>query len=112
MNDRYGRFSIPTELFKRAPSDVMQIFGKCIVIRAESSYMRHAIDYEAMSPHFDIVAEGEITPEYEWVFSSGGKWEARRLDRYTTDQVKAMIDKAVRSVPKQVIIKERRRGWR
>lgn len=110
-NQRIGKFTLP--IFKLATMPAAQfreIMGMCVILRAESRHWDGSVEYEALSPYFDIVPEGVIPPTYEWT-NQYGKWTAHRTDMFYQSDVDKMIQKAVKAVPAKVIIKQRGRGW-
>jgi hypothetical protein len=50
--------------------------GACIILRAEMRYATDGILYEAYSFRFRELAEGEIMPLYDWVFTDEGDMQA------------------------------------
>jgi hypothetical protein len=70
---RIGRFAMSLELVERDPDTARAIMGRCIVVRCEMMYEHQTLKYIALSPDFDEVPYGEITPEYRVIISDGGK---------------------------------------
>ena len=70
---RVGSFSIPFQKVETFDTTAKRIMGLCIVVRAESNYIRGEIDYIAISEHFRSLKEGEVTPAYIWHASGSGE---------------------------------------
>lgn len=64
MSSRKGHFSISRTLIKEEPEVVALAMSGMIVMRAECMLHTDAIEYWAMSEHFDEIELGEIVPEY------------------------------------------------
>lgn len=62
--NRRGAFSIERGLLVTEPESVARILGSCIVLRAEMMLSYDAIQYQALSPLFDIIEKGMVLPEY------------------------------------------------
>lgn len=69
---RYGRFSLPAQMVSEGRWEVTRIMGMCSVFRAEHILMCDRVQYEVLCWKFRPIAQGEIAPEYEWVFSDSG----------------------------------------
>ena len=80
--ERCGKFFIGAHMIRKYPDLVKKIMGECIIVKAEMSYIRHGIEYEAISDWFDFVPQGEYAPEYtitihkqgnnlKWMFEKG-----------------------------------------
>jgi len=69
---RIGRFRISMRLIERFDTDVKRVMGQCIITRADYLFSCDAIEYVAISEHFRELDEGEIAPEYAWIFTSDG----------------------------------------
>jgi hypothetical protein len=63
---RKGTFSITDEFIKDSPDIVMKILGNMIIVRAEHLFSSGRTEYNAYSPTFDTVTEGEIAPWYSF----------------------------------------------
>ena len=68
--NRKGVFVIHNEILYRNPESVMALMSKVIVIRAEHLLMIHGIEYNAYSPLFREISQGEIIPTYEVITDS------------------------------------------
>ena len=72
MRKRIGRFSISREFVDKNPEVVLAIMGRVIVVRCEMMYQHDELEYIALSPYFDELPPGMITPKYEVVISKDG----------------------------------------
>lgn len=72
MMRRFGRFIICRKGIDDFSTNVKRIMGKCIIIRAQMLYECDAIEYYAISEHFDLLEPGTIPPTYEWHIDSDG----------------------------------------
>lgn len=84
---RAGRFRISAELIEDELPLVQRIMGMCVILRAECLWERRAIEYVALSPQFDELAEVTLLPDYEWIVMAGAEpfIEARRVSIGTPD---------------------------
>lgn len=73
MDKRIGRFAMSRQIVERDPKTARAIMGRCIVVRCEMMYAHDTLEYVALSPDFDEVPNGVITPEYDVIISEGGK---------------------------------------
>ena len=73
MNRRIGRFAMSRVLVERDPETARAVMGKCVVVRCEMMYAHDTLEYMALSPEFDEVPEGMISPEYDVIISEGGQ---------------------------------------
>ena len=64
MINRKGRFAISAEFIRSIPEALLELMGMVIVIRAEYIMMTEVIEYNALSPHFRPLKEGDMVPEY------------------------------------------------
>ena len=69
VNQRVGKFNIDRYLIDNDPSSVRKIMGQCIVIRAEHMFMNDAVEYIAISDHFDNRERGALIPEYNVIIN-------------------------------------------
>ena len=69
MNRRIGRFEI-SAIWVDA-EDRPNILDRCLVLNVEHDFARCTIRYVAIHPDFDEVAEGQVAPMYEGLFSDG-----------------------------------------
>lgn len=70
MNDhRLGRFTLTRACIDQDRDAARLVMSACIVVRAEMRWAEDAIDYTAISPHFEAVPEGNVIPIYEWEIS-------------------------------------------
>lgn len=71
--NRVGRFALSRDIVHHDPDTARAIMGRCIIVKCEMMYVRDGFEYIALSPDFDEVPEGEITPDYDVVISEGGQ---------------------------------------
>jgi len=65
LKRRYGKVTIDHKLIDKDPLTVANvIFKDCVILRAESCYIKDAIDYTIYSQDLDIVEFGMVTPPY------------------------------------------------
>jgi len=62
---RRGRFELASDLLAEYPGVVMKAFAGVVVTRCEHNYDRQVFDYAAVSPHFELVEDGELAPHYD-----------------------------------------------
>ena len=72
MSRRYGRFALHTEWVREYRSELLRVMGKCAVFRAEHLLHLDQIEYMAACDHFRQLNEGEVVPEYRWIFTDEG----------------------------------------
>lgn len=65
-DNKRGILRIKIDVINDDPKLVRKVMGKIIVVRAECMDFGQEIEYQAISPLFDKLKEGEIIPEY-WV---------------------------------------------
>jgi hypothetical protein len=53
-------------------SDVMDVMGHCVILRAEFNWASNVMTYEAWCPLFDHLDEGHILPKYIFETNTGG----------------------------------------
>jgi hypothetical protein len=68
---RLGKFSIPMKRVSKFDTTVKRIMGLCIIVRAEVMYDRDAVEYVALSEHFEENPEYVVVPEYIWHVDDG-----------------------------------------
>ena len=73
MNKRIGRFAMSRQLVEQDSEIARAVMGRCIVVRCEMMYWHDTLEYMALSPDFDEVPQGTVTPEYDVIISDGGK---------------------------------------
>ena len=74
MDDRrIGRFALSAELVKRDPETARRIMGRCIVVRCEMMFEYNTLEYVALSPDFDEIERGMMSPVYDVIISDGGE---------------------------------------
>lgn len=61
---RIGRFTIPWEIIENRPAEARVALTACLVVRAESMFHMRAVEYIAVSEHFDEVPPGVEVPLY------------------------------------------------
>jgi hypothetical protein len=62
---RLGNFSLEDQSIYEQPQIVMMIMASVIVVRAEHLLLEKCVNYCAMSPQFEELANGEVIPTYE-----------------------------------------------
>lgn len=64
---RVGSFEVAQWYIEKMPREVAEVFAslRVLVVRAEALFHVNAISYTAISPSFEIVNEGEVTPVYD-----------------------------------------------
>ena len=63
---RVGKFKIHIGLIRGENNHkLLRLFANTVIIRAEHNYLAGCIEYEALSPLFRQIEEGEVVPEYE-----------------------------------------------
>lgn len=62
---RAGCFRIDDRLVHCNPSLALRILSTCLITRAEYMYCSRQFAYEAYSPHFDVLPDGVMIPEYK-----------------------------------------------
>ena len=68
---RAGKFKIHIGLIRGENNHkLLRLFANTIIIRAEHKYFDGFIEYEALSPLFRQIEEGEVIPEYEITFTT------------------------------------------
>jgi hypothetical protein len=67
---RIGRFYIHLSTLNRNPAMLRQLFAQCIVLKAEISYERDAIEYHAICDQFRQINIAESAPVYAADFHS------------------------------------------
>lgn len=64
MDRRIGKVLISIDLIQNQPDLVRELTEGMIIVRAEQLFVEGAIEYIAISDHFDEVAEGGTAPNY------------------------------------------------
>ena len=67
MNRRYGKFTVTRQALldlMRDDIDSTSLFGNFIIVKSELDFISDIVGYEAWSPLFDEIAEGEVIPLY------------------------------------------------
>ena len=82
MERRWGRLVID-DSFLRYDSPLMQmVMSRMVVTECTHHYMTDELDYNAISPEFDVVGPGEQIPEYHVVIDEDAAWERKiRFER-------------------------------
>ena len=62
---RLGKFNVSLDLIEQCPEVVKSVLSHMIVLKAETLYHTHTIEYVAMCDEFDVVPEGYVVPYYE-----------------------------------------------
>jgi len=62
---RVGKFTIPRDLIRGDNNeDLLKLFAKTIIMRAEYKYTKDVIEYTALSPLFRVKEAAETIPKY------------------------------------------------
>ena len=69
VHRRIGSFEISQDALLNLPEDAFMMMEDVLVVRCEMMYLRRVFEYHAISPHFDLVPEGEIPPKYVCEFT-------------------------------------------
>jgi hypothetical protein len=78
MKSQMGKFYIDNYQIKNNPLDIMQIMGRCVVLRAERLWEKDRTEYIALSSQFQVIPEGCMAPEYVWE-KRNNEWWAKRI---------------------------------
>jgi len=70
-NRRLGKFTISSMMIERSPEIVRAVMGRCIIVRCEMLFEFDALEYVAISPDFDEVQPGMISPKYDVITDNG-----------------------------------------
>lgn len=70
---RLGIFKIPCDSIEKRPDETRAALATCIVVRAESLYHEDAIEYVAISEHFEEIPLGTRPPEYKCILRTEDK---------------------------------------
>jgi len=63
--NRIGKFNIQRDLIRGDNNeDLLKLFAKTIIMRAEYKYTKDVIEYTALSPLFRVREAAETIPEY------------------------------------------------
>lgn len=65
MKDRKGKFYVASILLENHYDAIMKIMGRCVITKCEHLFHNEQFEYFAISPDFDELLPGEITPVYE-----------------------------------------------
>lgn len=64
--NRIGRFKISRDLIRGDNNeDLLKLFAKTIIMRAEYKFSKDVIEYTALSPLFRVKEASEAIPEYK-----------------------------------------------
>ncbi len=67
---RIGRFRISNELIEKNPDAIQKAFAQVIPVRAEQMLHIDAIEYCAISKHFEEIQEEQEAPYYDVTYNS------------------------------------------
>ncbi|MDF9409940.1 MAG: hypothetical protein A4E52_00595 [Pelotomaculum sp. PtaB.Bin013] len=75
--NRIGKFKLQMDLIRGDNNeDLLKLFAKTIIMRAEYKYTKDVIEYTALSPLFRVKEAAETIPEYrvecKSIYSDGG----------------------------------------
>jgi hypothetical protein len=88
LKDRRGIFIITRYAIDNFPNTIMEIMGKCIIVRAEYFMLTDFVKYEALSPHFDVVPEGLQPPKYSiWIVDNQIEFHKIESDNPTEEDL-------------------------
>ncbi len=74
INRRRGTFRVSLEMIQEDFLSVRKSMQNLVVINADYNIASQVIEYEAVSPDFDVVPDGEISPPYQaTMFAVGAK---------------------------------------
>jgi len=71
ISRRLGRTFIPYASLVADQDAHLAIAARGIVIRAEFLLHRNGLEQIAMSPDYDVVPDGGMPPDYEWLVERG-----------------------------------------
>lgn len=77
---RLGRFTASSSLARQFSTSLKRVMGQCIIVHAEQMFANDEIQYCAISEHFAPLPNGEIVPQYRWVFSETDGLRAERVE--------------------------------
>lgn len=60
-----GKFDLPVDLLHESPEVMSTVLSTVIVVRCEMIFSTKSFAYEAISPDFEAVPEGEEVPHYD-----------------------------------------------
>ena len=66
---RVGRVSIARDLILHAPGKVALVLAGLLVVRAELSFVRDTVEYEAFCLGFEPISPGAEPPRYEAIIT-------------------------------------------
>lgn len=79
IRDRRGKFTIVENLLHNVPDQIAAMLRNVIVVRCEMHYWDSTgarFEYVALSPLFDLIGVGDLTPTYVCVIQPDGvQWE-------------------------------------
>lgn len=61
---RVGKFYVACPAVDESPEMVMAVMARCVIVECQMHYVGNRFEYWAISPDFDEISIGEITPEY------------------------------------------------
>jgi len=80
LRQRMGKFKIAVHLIEHDPETVMKVMSNFIVFRAENMFSEPVIEYQALSPLFQKVPQGNKMPRYDLIIRNGELLRAERKD--------------------------------
>ena len=73
LKRRFGKFRVSGQMLSQQfEGSMTRLMGACIITRAVHHWISDEIEYAGYSFRFREIAEGEIIPEYDVVFSQDG----------------------------------------
>ena len=64
VSRRIGKFYVSRSIVDESPEMVMPVMARCVIVECQLHYIGNRFEYFAVSPDFDEVPLGMITPEY------------------------------------------------
>ena len=64
LRNRIGYFRIARAMVDESPELVMAVMARCVIVDCNLKYIANSFEYWALSPDFDEVELGQITPDY------------------------------------------------
>ena len=81
---RIGNVTVSAHIINDTPDVIHDMFLEFIPIMAEHSFIDGLVHYTGISPQFDIVSDGQITPEYTAIMTTdGGATVFSHFERFT-----------------------------
>jgi hypothetical protein len=96
LSNRKGYFEITRDLIKENPEQILQALKDVLVVHINDNFIDGKLEYFGYSKHFDAIELNVPAPKYKALITNSGKnvsviWQ--KLDSYSKDEVKNMLDK-------------------